>query len=42
MNIACQVFKKLDEGHQKQKEELNQELLEVKVKVLQGLTALHS
>lgn len=26
-----QLFKKLDEGHQKQKEELSQELIEVKV-----------
>ena len=25
------MFRQLDEGHQKQKEELNQELLEVKV-----------
>ena len=29
-----QLFKKLDDGHQKQKEELSQELIEVKVKLL--------
>ena len=29
--ICCQVFQQMDEGNQKQKEELNQELLEVKV-----------
>ena len=30
----CQVFQQLDEGHQKQQEELSQELLEVKVNVV--------
>ena len=29
--VYVQVFRKLDEGHQKQKEDLNRELLEVKV-----------
>ena len=29
--VTIQLFQQLDEGHQKQKEDLNQELLEVKV-----------
>jgi hypothetical protein len=30
--LGIQVFQRLDEGHQKQQEELSQELLEVKVR----------
>ena len=34
-----QVFRKLDEGHQKQKEDLNRELLEVKASLKVELQA---
>ena len=35
--VLLQLFQQLDEGHQKQNEDLNQELLEVKV----GITAVY-